>query len=87
MQPQIPGESPRRGLPIPIGQLAAAARMARPRSRPRRHNRARRSAAGMERLYPDQIDAMRSFVAALESPVNGLERRLSAPIEIELIAA
>ncbi len=45
------------------------------------------SAAGMERLYPDQIDAMRNFVAALESPVNGLERRLSAPIEIELIAA
>jgi len=42
--------------------------------------------SAMEWLYPDQIDAMRNFVAALASPVNSAEHRLSAPIEIELIA-
>jgi hypothetical protein len=42
--------------------------------------------AESEALYPDQIDAMRRFVIALESPRNGHEHRLSAPIEIELIA-
>jgi len=43
-------------------------------------------AAAMDPLYAEQLDAMRSFVGALEGPINGTARRLSAPVEIELIA-
>src|SRR5258708_29874587 len=43
-------------------------------------------AAAIDPLYAEQLDAMRSFVGALEGPTNGTARRLSPPVEIELIA-
>ncbi len=42
--------------------------------------------SGTPRLYPEQCAAMGRFVAALEGPADGLEHRLPAAIEIELIA-
>ncbi len=44
------------------------------------------ASSGALALYPDQVGAMRAFIAALEHPAQGHERRLSAPIEIEIVA-